>query len=80
MCLLHNKFCRGTSFGIFYTVMALNVVVSNGLMGHVWHTQGAQAAFLLSAGLTAVALLIMPRLVPAEKTDEAVPAAAAAAS
>ena len=39
-----------------------------------------EVSVLTPAGLTAIALLLMPRLVPAEKTDEAVPAAAAAAS
>lgn len=69
---------KGTAFGIFYTVMALTALMSGRVYGSVWHAMGANAAFSLSAGFMAAALLALPWLLPksAGKRQEPPPPAA----
>lgn len=55
---------KGTAFGIFYTVMALTAVAAGRVYGTVWTSFGADAAFSLSAGFMALALLALPWLLP----------------
>ncbi len=55
---------RGTAFGILYSVLGVVAVLNNGLIGNLWHSFGANAAFGASAGLTAGTLLLLPWLLP----------------
>ncbi|GIL92503.1 hypothetical protein Vretimale_19328 [Volvox reticuliferus] len=56
---------RGTAFGIFYTVMAFTAVAANTMYGSIWHTYGANAAFVTSAVLMSVVLAALPYMLPA---------------
>jgi MFS family permease len=69
---------KGTAFGIFYTMMAVVAVIANTMFGSIWHTQGATAAFALSAAVITVTMVLTPFLLPASaKVGRKVPAAAA---
>ncbi|GLC58839.1 hypothetical protein PLESTB_001406700 [Pleodorina starrii] len=68
---------RGTAFGIFYTVMAVTAVAANTMYGSIWHTYGANAAFMTSAVLMSAVLGALPYMLPASaRRGGAIPASA----
>ena len=46
---------RGTAFGWYHMIVGLAAIPAGLLLGGVWAVSGAHAAFLISAGMTAVA-------------------------
>ena len=53
---------RGTAFGVYHFVTGLLALPGAALLGWVWQAASPRAAFLLAAGLTAVAAVAMLRL------------------
>lgn len=61
---------RGTVFGIYHFVTGLLALPGALLLGWVWQVHGARPAFLLAAGLTALAALTMLSIGPRAEKGE----------
>ena len=55
-----QKSLRGTAFGIYYFINALALFASNSLTGWLFEVHGSLSAFLTSASLAGVGLLLVP--------------------
>lgn len=56
---------RGTAFGLYNLAFSITVLPASLLMGAVWDWRGPQVAFIVSAGLGAVAALLLLTIVSA---------------
>jgi MFS family permease len=68
---------RGTGMGAFHLVVGITAFPSSFIAGRLWDTQGARAAFLLSAGLALAAglclVVLAPRIRRGLQAGEALP-------
>lgn len=55
---------RGTAFGWFHLTVGVLTLPASVLFGALWDVYGSRTAFLVSAGLAALALLLLTVLVP----------------
>jgi MFS family permease len=62
---------RGTAYGLYNLAFGITVFPASLLMGELWSLRGAQTAFLVSAGLGAVAALLLLTLVDVRRTSDA---------
>jgi len=61
------KHLKGTSFGVLSFVTAIGMVVASSLQGHVWEMFGADASYLVLAGILIVSILLLLFLKVPEK-------------
>ena len=55
---------RGTGFGIYHFITGVSVLISNTIMGTLWHTYSPGIAFGVIACVTFLALVAVPYLTP----------------
>lgn len=54
------KALRGTAFGLFHLLGGLSAIVASLVAGWVWQHAGPKAMFLVAAGVSAIALCLVP--------------------
>ena len=65
---------RGTAYGLYNLAFSITVFPASIMMGAVWDLRGARAAFILSAGVGAIAALLLILIVsPGEHRQRARP-------
>lgn len=71
---------RGRALGVFYFVTSVTMLIASLVTGKLWDLYGARVPFYLSAGLAALAalMLLFARPAPAEAVEMPLPAARAA--
>lgn len=64
---------RGTAFGWFNAAMGLGALPASVVFGLVWERMGSSAAFVMGAGIAAVATLLFVLVVPAPRAVHDIP-------